>query len=71
MMSTSSGKEQQRKLSLVMGRQKKDESDLKIISSTSSIKKAERFRLLDTVLVNKANLIFETDEYVGELLVIF
>lgn len=67
MNSQSSGKEQNRRLTLTMGRQKTKSDDIKIVGRKSNNYDGVTFRLKDIMLVNKANLVFPVEQYVGEL----
>ena len=67
MSSQSTGKDINRKMVLTMGRQKKQDDDIKILSRKSYKFKGVTFRLMDIKLVNKANLIFPAENFVAEL----
>ena len=67
MSSQSSGKDINRKMILTMGRQKKQDNDIKILSRKSDKFQDITFRLMDIKLVNKANLIFPVEKYIAQL----
>jgi predicted kinase len=71
MRSESTGRNNDRKLTITMGRQKEIESKLKIIRNDkhNSYHKDNdiRFRLMDVRLVDKANIIYKPSQYYAEI----